>query len=71
MLEIETKDTQRCATVRIREAAQILGIGINQAYAAARSGELPTIRIGGRILVSRAVLEKILEGPLMPPTTNL
>jgi excisionase family DNA binding protein len=61
----------RCATVGIREAALILGIGRNQAYAAARSGDLPVLRIGGRILVSRAVLEKMLEGPLVPPASNL
>jgi excisionase family DNA binding protein len=50
------------ATVGVKEAAQILGIGKNQAYAAARNGELPVVRIGGRILVSRAALEKMLQG---------
>jgi len=50
------------ATLGIKEAARILGIGKNQAYQAARTGELPTLRIGGRILVSRTSLEKLLAG---------
>ena len=36
-------------THTIDEAAKELGIGRNQAYAAARRGELPTIQIGKRI----------------------
>lgn len=40
----------------------ILGIGRNQVYAAAANGEIPTIRIGKRILVPRAALEKLLGG---------
>jgi len=50
------------ATLGIKEAARILGIGKNQAYQAAHSGELPVLRIGGRILVSRAVLDRMLAG---------
>lgn len=48
-------------TVDIREAARILGIGRNAAYEAARTGEIPTIRIGHRILVPRAALERMLQ----------
>lgn len=40
----------------------ILGIGRNQTYAAAKSGQIPTIRIGGRILVPRAALMRLLSG---------
>lgn len=50
------------ATLGIKEAARILGIGKNQAYQAAHSGELPVLRIGGRILVSRAALDRMLAG---------
>ena len=53
--------TQQRATYAICEAAEILGIGRNQAYEAARRGEIPTIRIGGRILVPKAALDKMLE----------
>ena len=43
-------------TVTVEEAATILGVGRNKAYEAARSGEIPTIRIGKRLLVPRAAL---------------
>jgi excisionase family DNA binding protein len=38
-------------TMTITEAAKVLGIGRNNAYAAARNGDIPTIKIGKRILV--------------------
>ncbi|MGP6192347.1 MAG: helix-turn-helix domain-containing protein [Vulcanimicrobiaceae bacterium] len=38
-------------TVTTAEAARLLGISRNLAYEAARRGEIPTIRIGRRILV--------------------
>jgi excisionase family DNA binding protein len=43
-------------------AAKILGIGRNQAYAAAARGELPVIRIGKRLLVPIAALERLIHG---------
>ena len=49
-------------TLTIIEAAKILGIGRNQAYEAARRGEIPTIKIGRRILVPLAALEKSFKG---------
>jgi excisionase family DNA binding protein len=47
-------------TVTVEEAATILGVDRNKAYEAARSGEIPTIRIGKRILVPVASLERLL-----------
>lgn len=49
-------------TISIEEAARQLGIGRNSAYEAAARGEIPTIRIGKRILVPRAAFERMLEG---------
>ena len=40
------------ATVTVPEAGAILGLGKNSAYAAAKCGELPTVRYGGKIFVS-------------------
>lgn len=54
---------ERKATLSVREAARLLGIGMNQAYAAAHRGELPVLKIGGRILVSRQALEEMLARP--------
>lgn len=47
-------------TYGIEEVARLLGVGRNQAYQAARNGDLPTIRLGKRLLVSRIALHKIL-----------
>ena len=47
-------------TLTIPQAARVLGIGLSAAYEAARTGELPTIRIGKRILVPTAALERKL-----------
>jgi excisionase family DNA binding protein len=49
-------------TYKIGEAAKLLGVGRNQAYEAAQRGEIPTIKIGKRILVPRAALERLLAG---------
>jgi excisionase family DNA binding protein len=48
------------------DAAKALGISKNHAYAAAKSGEIPVIRIGRRIRVSIAVLDKMLSGEWKP-----
>ena len=47
-------------TVTVIEAAKILGIGRSAAYEGARTGQIPTIRIGKRILVPVAALERML-----------
>lgn len=49
-------------TMSITETAKELGIGRNQAYEAARRGEIPVIRIGKRLLVPKAALERMLAG---------
>jgi excisionase family DNA binding protein len=49
-------------TITIDAAAQELGISRSSAYLAAHRGELPAIRIGGRILVLRRALNELLEG---------
>jgi excisionase family DNA binding protein len=52
--------SDRPMTYTVEEAAKLLRIGRNQAYEAAKSRELPTIRIGKRILVPRVALEQML-----------
>lgn len=52
--------TETRQTFTVAEAAQILGIGRTAAYEAARAGQLPTIRIGKRILVPAVALERLL-----------
>lgn len=47
-------------TLTVAQAARVLGIGRNQAYEAVRRGEIPSVRIGRRIVVPRAALERLL-----------
>jgi predicted DNA-binding transcriptional regulator AlpA len=49
-------------TIDVPDAGRMLGLSRKAAYAAAARGELPTIRIGGRLLVPLARLERLLEG---------
>ena len=61
-----TTHNPKRSTMSIEEAAETLGIGRTGAYQAARRGEIPVIRIGGRLLVPRAALEKMLDGAPLP-----
>lgn len=55
-------------TITIPETAARLGIGRNQAYEAARRGEIPTVRIGKRLLVPIVQLERMLTGDRAAPS---
>ena len=55
------KNDENRKTYSIAEAGEILGIGKNQIYNAAHRNEIPTIRIGGRLLVPKAALDRMLE----------
>jgi excisionase family DNA binding protein len=53
------------ATLSVPEAARYLGLSVSRAYEAFRQdGELEScaVRIGTRVLVSRARLQRILNG---------
>ena len=47
-------------TFTVEEAGRLLGIGRGAAFAAVHSGELPSVRLGRRILVPRARLLALL-----------
>jgi len=49
-------------TLTVPEVAGILGISRSSAFSAAKAGQLPTIRLGKRVLVLKAAFEKLLEG---------
>jgi excisionase family DNA binding protein len=44
------------------DVGQALGLSRGATYAAAKRGDIPTLRIGGRILVPRTALERLIEG---------
>ena len=48
-------------TFTVSEAAKYLGIGRNTAYELVAQGRLPVLRLGRRLVVPRAALEKMLE----------
>ena len=47
-------------TLKIEEAAKILGISRNTAYDAVKTGQLPTIKLGKRLLVPKVALDRML-----------
>ena len=56
-------ESNALATIKVEEAARILGIGRQTAYELARIGKLPgALRLGRRIVVSRKALEAFLDG---------
>ena len=50
------------ATITVTQAAELLGISRTAAYDAARRGELPTRRLGHRLVVPVPWLVNWLEG---------
>jgi len=54
------------ATTTVVDAARVLGISRNGAYAAVARGDIPSVRIGKRILVPTARLRALLEGAPRP-----
>lgn len=48
-------------TLTVAQAASALGISRGAAYEAVKTGELPTLRIGRRVLVPRAALMRMLD----------
>lgn len=53
--------TMKPLVMTVPEAGKQLGVGRNQAYQAAKAGQIPTIRIGKRLLVPVAALDKLLS----------
>lgn len=64
---MKLKDLDGRATITVEEAARLIGIGRSGAYAAAQRGELPTLRIGRRLVVPTAALLRLLENGNAPP----
>jgi excisionase family DNA binding protein len=56
---VKRGDSER-RTFSVEEAGRILGISRQSAYTYASNGILPVIRLGNRLLVPKAALEKLL-----------
>lgn len=49
-------------TLTVAEAAELLGISRGLAFEAVNRGELPSIRVGRRILIPRSRLMALIDG---------
>ncbi len=54
--------TEERLTVTVTEAAGLLGISRAMAYECVRAGQIPSVRLGNRILVPRHRLVALLDG---------
>jgi excisionase family DNA binding protein len=61
------KEDEERLTYDIVEAGRLLGLGRNASYDAAKAKQIPTIRIGRRLLVPKAALDRMLRGNAEAP----
>jgi excisionase family DNA binding protein len=54
-------DENERLTLTVPEVASRLGLSRNGAYEAVAAGHIPSIRIGRRVLIPRAALDRMLE----------
>jgi excisionase family DNA binding protein len=57
----------RRLTYTVEEVAELLGVSRALAYEAVRRGEVPSLRIGRRILVPRIAIERMVAGAGLEP----
>lgn len=53
-------------TVTVQQAADLLGISRNHAFRCVQRGEIPSFRIGRRLLIPASFLEALLETGTAP-----
>jgi hypothetical protein len=56
------RDDAERLTYDVPKAGKKLGLGRNASYDAAHRGDIPTIRVGGRLLVPIVQFERMLNG---------
>lgn len=57
-------------TISVEQAGELLGVSRRSAYRAAARGQIPTVRIGRRLLVPTQRLLELLGLDRPPPTTS-
>ena len=57
------------SVLTVEQAAETLQISRAHAYTMVKAGEIPTVRLGRRVLVPRVALERFLNGDTTTPTT--
>lgn len=61
------QDLEGRVTITVPEAAELIGVGRSAAYEAARRGQLPTRRVGRKLLVPVPALLEWLTRELSDP----
>jgi len=56
--------------VTVPEAARLLSIGLTFAWAMVHKGEIPTVRLGKRVLVPRSALEQLASVETFKESSN-
>lgn len=59
--KIDGRDIQPLTIPVWPDAGRLLGLGRNATYGAISRGEIPVIRLGRRIVVSRRALERLID----------
>lgn len=54
-------------TYTIREVSRLLGLSRNATYAACRKRQIPALRIGRRLVIPVAAVNRMLETPAPSP----
>lgn len=57
-----TYTKKQSLTFTVEEVSELLGISRGTAYAAVKTGALPSVRLGYRILIPRVAIERLLNG---------
>jgi len=53
--------TEEAEVLTIAEAAKVLRVARNTVYQATKRGDIPSIRVGRRILIPREALDRMLK----------
>lgn len=54
--------TDKRVTLSVAEAAELLGISRGTAYEYARTGQLPAVRLGRRLVIPKCRFDELLNG---------
>jgi excisionase family DNA binding protein len=58
----EAGEDRRELAISVAQTAELLGLSTASVYHAVQRGDIPSIRIGGRILIGRVAVERMLAG---------
>lgn len=60
-MDTAAHDTREPLTLSVEQAAAVLGVSRAFAYTLVRTGQLPSVRLGRRIVVPTRALERLLD----------